>query len=143
MSAQQPVLTPPGAGKIATFPGGSTTELKIDSAATDGDYGAIVYTVAAGEEPPLHTHTREDEIVYVLDGELVAIVGDARIDVGPGACAALPRGVPHTIEVKGSQAKLLLGFVPGGLEHFFVPEAGIEPDPADFGLEMHASSTAA
>jgi quercetin dioxygenase-like cupin family protein len=90
--------------------------------------------VRAGEEPPLHTHSREDELLYVVQGQLIARVGDARVEVGPGAYAALPRGVPHTIEVVGDQATLLLSFVPGGLERFFVPPKGEQPDPAAFGL---------
>ena len=72
--------------------------------------------------------------LYVVQGQLIARVGDARVEVGPGAYAALPRGVPHTIEVVGDQATLLLSFVPGGLERFFVPRKGEQPDPAAFGL---------
>lgn len=136
MAVTQPVLTPPRGGETATSPGGSTCEMKVEASASGGDYGAIEYLVLAGEEPPLHTHTREDELVYVLEGELVAIVGDARVEVGPGAFAALPRGVPHTIEVKGERARLLLTFVPGGLERFFVPAGGVAPDPASFGLSF-------
>ena len=79
-------------------------------------------------------HSREDELVYVVQGQLVARVGDARVEVGPGAYAALPRGLPHTIEVVGDQATLLVSFVPGGLERFLVPRDGERPDPAAFGL---------
>ena len=108
--------------------------MKVESSQSGGDYGAVLWTVRAGEEPPLHTHSREDELVYVVQGQLIARVGDARVEVGPGAYAALPRGVPHTIEVVGDQATLLLSFVPGGLERFFVPRDGEQPDPAAFGL---------
>jgi quercetin dioxygenase-like cupin family protein len=134
MSVQQPVLIPPAGGESVTTKKGSTLELKADGTQSAGDYGAVLYTVLAGDEPPLHTHSREDELVYVVEGSLVAQVGDARVEVGPGAYAALPQGVPHTIEVVGERATLLLTFVPGGLERFFVPEDGGEPDPAAFGL---------
>jgi quercetin dioxygenase-like cupin family protein len=116
--------------------------MKVDGAGSGGDYAVVRYTVRAGEEPPLHTHTREDELAYVLAGELVAQVGDARVEVGPGAFAALPRGVPHTITVKGDEATLLLTFVPSGLERFFVPRAGEDPDPAAFGLSFPAAAAA-
>jgi quercetin dioxygenase-like cupin family protein len=114
--------------------GGSSVEMKVESSQSGGDYGAVLWTVRPGEEPPLHTHSREDELVYVVQGQLIARVGDARVEVGPGAYAALPRGVPHTIEVVGDQATLLLSFVPGGLERFLVPRNGEQPDPAAFGL---------
>ena len=134
MSVQQPVLTPPHGGKTVISRGGSSVEMKVESSQSGGDYGAVLWTVRPGEEPPLHTHSREDELVYVVQGQLIARVGDARVDVGPGAYAALPRGVPHTIEVVGDQATLLLSFVPGGLERFLVPRNGEQPDPATFGL---------
>jgi quercetin dioxygenase-like cupin family protein len=134
MSVQQPVLIPPAGGESVTTKKGSTLEFKAEGAQSAGGYGAVLYTLLAGDEPPLHTHSREDELVYVVEGSLVARVGDARVEVGAGAYAALPQGVPHTIEVVGEQATLLLTFVPGGLERFFVPEDGGEPDPAAFGL---------
>lgn len=134
MSVQEPVLTPPNGGETVTTSGGSSFEMKVESSQSEGDYGAVLWTVRAGEEPPLHAHSREDELVYVVQGQLVARVGDARVEVGQGAYAALPRGVPHTIEVVGDQATLLLSFVPGGVERFLVPPDGEQPDPAAFGL---------
>ena len=134
MSVQQPVLTPPHGGETVTSSGGSSVEMKVESSQSGGEYGAVLWTLRAGEEPPLHTHSREDELLYVVQGQLIARVGDTRVEVGPGAYAALPRGVPHTIEVVGDQATLLLSFVPGGLERFFVPRNGEQPDPAAFGL---------
>jgi quercetin dioxygenase-like cupin family protein len=134
MSVQKPVLTPPNGGETVTSSGGSSVEMKVESSQSGGDYGAVLWTVRAGEEAPLHTHSREDELVYVVRGQLIAQVGDARAEVGPGAYAALPRGVPHMIEVVGDQATLLVSFVPGGLERFLVPRGGEQPDPAAFGL---------
>jgi quercetin dioxygenase-like cupin family protein len=136
MPVQQPVLTPPQGGETVTSSGGSSIELKVGSSQSGGDYGAVLWTLRAGEEPPLHTHSREDELVYVVQGKLIARDGDARVEVGPGAYAALPRGVPHTIEVVGDQATLLVGFVPGGFERFLVPRKGEKPDPAAFGLTL-------
>ncbi|WFU42755.1 cupin domain-containing protein [Bradyrhizobium sp. CB82] len=134
MPVKQPVLTPPGGGKTVKLSAGSSIELKVESSQSGGEYGTVLWTLRAGEEPPLHTHTREDELLYVVQGKLIARVGDARVEVGPGAYAALPRDVPHTVEVIGDQAILLVSFVPGGLERFLVPRDGEKPDPAAFGL---------
>ena len=134
MPVQKPILTPPHGGEMVTSSGGSIIEMKVESSESGGEYGAVLWTVRAGEEPPMHTHSREDELVYVVEGQLIARVGDARVEVGPGAYAALPRGVPHTIEVVGDQATLLATFVPGGLERFLVPRKGEQPDPTAFGL---------
>lgn len=137
MSVKEPVLTAPESGETVTYGNGSSAELKVTGEQTGGEYAALLYRVKPGDEPPLHTHSREDEMVHVIDGEVTAIVGDAEIPVGPGAYAALPRGVPHTIRVTGEEAVLLITAVPAGLERFFVPRSGASPDPADFGLTIH------
>ncbi|RZN33500.1 cupin domain-containing protein [Bradyrhizobium sp. Leo121] len=134
MSVQKPVLTPSHGGEKVTTSGGSSIEIKVESSQSGGDYGAVLWTVRAGEEPPMHTHSREDELVYVVEGQLIARVGDSRVEVGAGSYAALPRGVPHTIEVVGDQAILLATYVPGGLERLLVPRKGEKPDPTAFGI---------
>src|SRR5262245_59622283 len=134
MSVQKPVLTAPHGGETVTSSGGSSVEMKVESSQSGGEYGTVLWTVRAGEEPPLHTHSREDELLYVVQGQLIARVGDARVEVGPGAYAARPRGVPRTTQGAGDQASRLLSFVPGGLERFLGPPKGEQPDLAAFGL---------
>jgi quercetin dioxygenase-like cupin family protein len=75
-------------------------------------------------------------MVFVEKGEIEAIVGDTTANVGPGAFAALPQNVPHTIRVKGDSATLLLTVVPAGVERFFVPTDATHEDPATFGLKI-------
>jgi len=130
MSVQQPVLTPLHGGKTVTSSGGSTVEMKVESSQSRGDYGAVLWTVRAGEEPPLHTHSREDELVYVVQGQLIARVGDARVEVGAGAYAALPRGVPHTIEVVGANSACVIAPESSSPLALAIWSDGEEPDPA-------------
>lgn len=100
MALSEPVLNTPGTGEALEFGHGSRAEIAVGGHQSGDEYAVVRYDVVAGDEPPLHTHSREDELVFVVNGEITAFVGDARIDVGPGAFAALPRGVPHTIRVK-------------------------------------------
>ena len=66
MSVQKPVLTPPHGGETVTSSGGSSVEMKVESSQSGGEYGAVMWTLRAGEEPPLHTHSREDELLFGL-----------------------------------------------------------------------------
>ena len=141
MSVSEPVLNTEGTGEAIEYGNGSRAEIAVGGAQSGGEYAAVRYTVTPGDEPPLHTHTREDEMVYVVDGAITAIIGDAEVDVGPGAFAALPRGVPHTIRVRSNSATLMLTLVPAGLERFFVPASDSDSDPAKFGLEIHDPAT--
>ena len=143
MPAAQPVLNVPGAGEVAEFGNGSSAEIVVGQGDSGGDYAVVRYQVKPGDEPPLHTHSLEDEMVYVVEGTVTAIVGDSEVDVGPGAFAALPRGVPHTIRVTSESATLLLTLVPAGLERFFVPADDGDLDPSRFGLEINEPAAGA
>jgi quercetin dioxygenase-like cupin family protein len=95
--------------------------------------------VRSGDEPPLHTHTREDESVYVLEGAITAFVGDQRIDVDAGSYAALPKGLQHGLMVRGEEARLLVTLAPAGAEYFLVPRGESDADPAKFGLVLNGT----
>ncbi|MEO1059077.1 MAG: hypothetical protein AAFY28_19380, partial [Actinomycetota bacterium] len=47
------------------------------------EYAVVRYHVKRGDEPPLHTHTREDELVYVVD-RVIADVAAAGADARDG-----------------------------------------------------------
>lgn len=139
MSLTEPVLTGPHGGRTATSGSGSSAELKIPGEQSGGDWAVVEWSVRSGDEPPLHTHTREDETVYVLEGAITAYVGDQRIDVDAGSYAALPKGIQHGLTVRGEEARLLVTLAPAGTEYFFVPRDDSDADPAKFGLELGAA----
>src|SRR5438046_7608412 len=107
MALSEPVLSGPGAGRTVTHGGGTSTELKIAGEQSGGEWAVVENRVRAGDEPPIHTHTREDETVYVLEGAITAYVGDQQFEVGAGSYAALPNNVPHGFAVRGEEVRLL------------------------------------
>jgi quercetin dioxygenase-like cupin family protein len=142
MPLNEPVLTPPSAGRTVTYGSGSSAELKLAGEQAGGDWAVVEWRLRAGDEPPIHTHTREDETVYVLDGSITAFVGDQRIDVDAGSYAALPKDVPHGLTVRGDQARLLITLEPAGAEYFFVPRDGGDGDPDRFGIVLNEPAPA-
>jgi quercetin dioxygenase-like cupin family protein len=137
MALREPVLVGPKAGRKLTYGNGSELELKLEGSQSDGGWAVIEWEVKAGDEPPIHTHTREDEALYVMEGSITAFVGDQRIDVEAGSYAALPKNVPHGLRVRGDSARFLITLVPSGAEYFFVPRDESDNNPAKFGLELH------
>jgi quercetin dioxygenase-like cupin family protein len=137
MPLTKPVLTGPGAGRTATNGSGSSTELKLAGEQANDDWAVVEWRLRAGDEPPIHTHTREDETLYVLDGSITAFVGDQRIEVEAGSYAALPKDVPHGLTVRGDEARLLVTLEPAGAEYFFVPRDESDADPERFGIVLH------
>jgi quercetin dioxygenase-like cupin family protein len=75
----------------------------------------------------------------VIDGSITAYVGDQRIEVEAGSYAALPRGIPHGLAVKGDEAHILVTLAPAGAEYFFVPRDDSDADPDKFGIELQGA----
>ena len=134
MALSEPVLSGPGAGRTVTHDSGTSTELKLAGEQSGGEWAVVEWRVRAGDEPPIHTHTREDEALYVLEGAITAYVGDEKIEVEAGSYAALPKNVPHGFTVRSEQVRLLVTVEPAGAEYFFVPRDDSDNDPAKFGL---------
>lgn len=142
MPLSEPVLSGPGAGRTVTYGGGSSAELKLAGVQSGDEWAVVEWRVRAGDEPPMHTHTREDETLYILDGAITAYVGGEKIDVQAGSYAALPKNVPHAFTVRGEEVRLLVALEPAGAEYFFVPRDESDADPAKFGLIIHAAAPA-
>ena len=61
-----------------------------------GSMGLFELVVPPGSNvPPPHTHTHNEEIVYVLEGTLRYSVGAETRDLGPGETMHTPKGVVH------------------------------------------------
>lgn len=82
----------------------STTEINvgqlrirylIDGSQTEG-LGVFELTVPPGSNvPPPHSHTHNEEIVYVLDGTLRYSVNAETRDLTPGQTMRTPKGAVH------------------------------------------------
>jgi quercetin dioxygenase-like cupin family protein len=86
----------------------------------DGQYALIEATGKRGAGPPLHVHAYEDELFYVLEGELKVTIGDQQVTLPAGSAAFLPRGIAHTFRVMSPEAKGLVLITPAGFENYFV-----------------------
>lgn len=101
---------------------------------------------------PLHTHTREDEYSFILQGRVGVQLGDEILEAGPGDLVLKPRGVAHTFWNAGDEdARLLELISPAGFEHYFRELAPLlaEGGPSDprlagvrarYGLDLDPTS---
>jgi quercetin dioxygenase-like cupin family protein len=107
---------------------GTDPSLKASGASTGGSLTLIESRTRGGA--PLHTHSREDESFYVVDGTITVICGEETFTAGPGSFVFLPRGIPHAWDVVGGEtATVLIITTPGGFEGFLheYHEAGSAP----------------
>ncbi|MDD7939452.1 cupin domain-containing protein [Actinomycetospora lutea] len=93
-------VRPAGEGDRYGF-GGATFTVKASGSDTEGRVGVMEQTGPAGLTVPPHTHEGEDEMFYVLEGELRGFCGDERFTASAGDFIFLPRDVEHGFEVVG------------------------------------------
>jgi len=91
----------------------------VSGAQTGGRFALVQTSERRGQEPPRHVHEHEDELLYVLEGQLEVVVGEARQAVAAGAAVLLPRGIEHSFVLRSNEAALLLLLLPAGLEDYF------------------------
>ena len=94
--------------------------IKASGEDTGGAYSLTDSVVPPRGGPPPHIHHREDEVFWVLEGDLEVLVGENRFGAGAGSFVHLPKGVIHSYQNVGAgPARFLTLMVPAGLEKFF------------------------
>ena len=79
---------------------------------------AVVYP---GGGPPPHTHAREDETFYVIDGTLTFMAAGRTFTAGPGESVHIPRHVLHTFHNHTDKpVRMLFWCRPAGIERMFL-----------------------
>jgi mannose-6-phosphate isomerase-like protein (cupin superfamily) len=100
-------------------PDDRTSSIRLRGEATDGSIMMFEETIPAGTRSTFHLHHDSDEVAYVLSGEVTFRIGDEISSHGAGACAFVPRGVPHGWKSTGAETgRVLFAYTPakaGGL----------------------------
>jgi quercetin dioxygenase-like cupin family protein len=83
---------------------------------TGGELAQMLIRDHRGAATPLHAHRDADETFFVISGALTVVVGDERIEAGPGDYVFGPRGVPHAFMVTSDEAEVLITYAGAGTE---------------------------
>jgi quercetin dioxygenase-like cupin family protein len=107
---------------------GETGLAKVRAADSGGQLCFFDFVAPPKSGPPLHRHSREDELFYVLEGELVFQLDGVRHTVGPGGTVYSPRGVVHAYQnFTTSDARLLIATMPGAFGVMFEEVSAATP----------------
>ncbi|HEY7348696.1 MAG TPA: cupin domain-containing protein [Ktedonobacterales bacterium] len=113
------VLAAPGVGEAVAL-GGVGVIFKVPGSQTGGAFSIVEHPIEPATLVPPHTHSKEDELSYVLEGEVGVKIGDLVLQATPGSYVFKPRGIPHTFWNAGpGPARLLEIIFPAGFEAFF------------------------
>lgn len=126
-----PFAVQAGEGTALETPTGDVVTIKAATGQTNASLTVLELVIGPKKGPALHTHFREDELWYVLDGDFRFKAGDAMFRVSTGGMAFGPRGTPHAFQNIGETlGRLLVITTPSGLERFFEEFAALLPGPA-------------
>lgn len=117
---QQPILSVPGQDANIGFPGSDVFH-RAKSSDTGGVFAAVELVTQSGQGVQVHVHDHEDELVYVVEGEIEVTLGDQKMTATAGILALLPRGIPHGFTNVGSRPSRVLDVIlPGTFDNYFV-----------------------
>jgi quercetin dioxygenase-like cupin family protein len=124
-TTQEPILVLPDSGEELNI-AASLILHKIKSKDTKGVFSVMEFVTPPGKGVALHVHEREDELVYLLEGEIEVTLGGQKMKAVPGVMALLPRGIPHRFTNIGNKpSRLLDTILPGLFDNYFVELAGL------------------
>jgi quercetin dioxygenase-like cupin family protein len=93
---------------------------KVTAEGFGGAFASIEGRIPPGDMIPPHTHTREDECAFVLEGELTFDVGGRIVAAPAGSFVLKPRGVYHAFCNTGTEVARVLEFhAPGEFENYY------------------------
>src|SRR3954451_16225813 len=120
MDEAVPLVVGPGGGETVRNPVGGIVSFLTTGMISGGRGTVFEDLIAPGDGPPLHTHAREDEGLYVLEGEVRFQLGEEIHEAPEGSLMYAPRGVAHCFQnIASHPSRLLITFTPAGMEHFF------------------------
>jgi len=140
MNAQhyKPSVIPPGGGRSITVIGMPIT-VKLSAAETDGGCFIFESTTAPGDGVPPHVHSREDEILEVLEGGYEVVIGEDRFQASAGTIVYFPRDIVHAFTNTGKgPATYRVVVTPGAnFDKFFAELSSLPTDlPPDMAKVM-------
>lgn len=81
--------------------------VKVGHDTTASRLNVTEFEAPRGFGPPVHVHHHEDEVAFVIDGEVRFCSGEVDRLATTGAFVVLPRAVPHTFQVESPTARML------------------------------------
>lgn len=131
---QRPIAIPPEGGTTLKFLG---LTHKLTSAETGGAYYLCETVLGPQRGTPLHIHHYEDEVIYVLEGQIEIRIDDEKLQAPADGIVHLPKKIPHAFRNPLSTAlRILVYTIPGGLENYF-NEVEVALQDGSFDNEVH------
>lgn len=115
---QDPYSLRPGAGTPVRLRSASV-RIKANAATSGGALTCVETHDPPGFVAPAHIHRMATEAFYVLEGSYVFRTGDEETTCDPGSFVLVPRGVTHGYKAGSGGGRLLIIYVPPGIDEMW------------------------
>lgn len=106
---------------------GDLNTVKLGSKETNGALAWLETLIVTQGGPPPHIHHREDELFYVLSGEVTFYADGEQTLANEGTLIYVPKGTVHQFKnTASSVAQMITLYIGAGIEGFFT-EVGVPP----------------
>ena len=111
--------------------GFSSILFKVPARESNGGLFVIEHKNLIKGGPPVHFHLHQDEWFYVMEGEVLFLVGGQHKLLHSGESVLGPRMVPHAFSGVGEKpGRMLIAFTPAGKMEDFFRDIAIPNGPA-------------
>jgi mannose-6-phosphate isomerase-like protein (cupin superfamily) len=124
-----PVVVGPGETRVANPLDfwGEQVLVKVAGSDTNDQLSCTFHTVPPMKGPPRHQHQREDEMFYVVEGEVAFEIDGKGVVARAGTTLLAPRLSVHAYQNFTQQPiRLLVTTSPGGLDRLFAEVAELK-----------------
>jgi len=94
--------------------------LMVEDGVTVDGFSLAEFIGGEGPWTVPHIHNDTEEAFLVLDGRFTFTIDEKEIQVAPGDFLNVPRRTPHVFSGQAGGGRLLVLWVPGGLEGMFL-----------------------
>ena len=105
-------------GELIWLQGGLCV-IKVPGESTGEQFTLCEQVMPKGMSTPIHVQPDEDEVFYVLDGQITFYLDGDLIPGPTGALVCIPRGAAHGFRVESETARFLVLNTPAGHEGWF------------------------
>ena len=119
---------------------GVVMKQQLSGEETNGTFSLFENRSGGESKTPIHVHADDDETLFIIEGQMQALIAGKEQTIQAGESIFLPRGIPHQLmNTSGSPAHYMLLCTPSGFEGFLAEGGHVKasdevigpPTPAD------------